>query len=114
MKKLISIFLLVLFTGLVQAVEVADINGMWLIKSYKEMEGGEKVTADGTDFWEFSGSKYAVYASGFKFPELEYTLSGNTIVIKKDSGDQTVTIDSLAGDTMQANDGKYEYHLVKQ
>ena len=114
MNKMILAALLMFFVGVVNAVKIDELNGMWLITSYQEMKGGEPVTADGTDFWEFKNSKYAVYASGFKFAETNYVLNGDKIIIKKSEGDQVVNIDSFEGETMQVNDGKYFYRLVKQ
>ncbi len=114
MNKIILAAVLMFFVGVVNAVKIDELNGMWLITSYQEMKGGEPVAADGTDFWEFKNSKYAVYASGFKFAETGYVLHDDKIIIKKSEGDQVVTIDSFAGGTMKVNDGKYFYHLTKQ
>lgn len=114
MKKMMTVWLLGLLAGGVHAAEVSDLSGMWLIESYKEIKGGELITADGTDFWEFTDTKYSVHASGFQFPEVDYSVQGDTITIKKKDGDQTVKIDQLENAVMKANDGRYTYNLIKQ
>ena len=114
MKKFIFMFLLVFVSGIANAVKIDELNGMWLIESYQEINGGKEINADGTDFWEFNNSEYNAYSSGFKFTETKFILSNDTVTVKKDSGDQVIKIESFAGGTMRVNDGKYFYNLRKQ
>lgn len=114
MKKMILVALLMLFTGVANAVKIDELNGMWLIESYQEMKGGELVTADGTDYWEFNNSKYAAHSSGFKFAETRFVVNGDQIVIKKSPEHQVVIIESFENGAMKVNDGKYYYNLRKQ
>lgn len=114
MKRIIFITLLVFISGVANAVKIGELNGMWLIESYQEINGGKEVNADGTDFWEFNNSEYNAYSSGFKFSETKFVLKDDTVTVKKQSGDQVIKIESFADGAMRVNDGKYFYNLRKQ
>lgn len=114
MKKMVFMLLLMFVCGIANAVKIDELNGMWLIESYQEINGGKEVNADGTDFWEFNNSEYNAYSSGFKFTETKFVLNEDTVTVKKDTGDQVIKIESFVDGAMRVNDGKYFYNLRKQ
>jgi len=114
MNKLASLIFFVLFASAANAVNISELNGMWLIESYQELNGGKEVNADGTDYWEFNNTKHAAHSSGFRFDEVDFVLTNDIIVVNSPHGEKMIKIESFNGNVMQVNDGKFQYKLHKQ